>query len=241
MNSQTINAIQSASENDQIAVLLLADIAPTHRLWGWSRMVQGPRALRRTDGLLFAKVLGSGYEGGFGLKPSASRQGVFALFSSLQTAHAFIDRSPLVQAYKARSQEFFSMTMQAWSCRGSWDGQSLAVAGQAPVDVPIAALTRASIRMGKAAAFWRYAPAAQSALDHTQGCQLAVGLGEAPLLRQATFTLWDSVSHMDAYARSGAHLTAIQAAAKHGYFFESMFARFSPLTLSGQWKGKHYG
>jgi spheroidene monooxygenase len=46
---------------------------------------------------------------------------------------------------------------------------------------------------------------------------------------------------MDAYARSGAHLTAIQAAAKHGYFFESMFARFSPLTLSGQWKGKHYG
>ena len=87
----------------------------------------------------------------------------------------------------------------------------------------------------------RYAPAAQSALDHTQGCQLAVGLGEAPLLRQATFTLWDSVSHMDAYARSGAHLTAIQAAAKHGYFFESMFARFRPLTLSGQWKGKHYG
>jgi spheroidene monooxygenase len=69
---------------------------------------------------------------------------------------------------------------------------------------------------------------------------LAVGLGEAPLLRQATFTIWDSVADMNAYARSGAHLQAIQAAAQHGYFAESMFARFVPLHVRGQWQGKSY-
>jgi spheroidene monooxygenase len=45
---------------------------------------------------------------------------------------------------------------------------------------------------------------------------------------------------MNAYARSGAHLQAIQAAAQHGYFAESMFARFVPLQVKGQWQGKSY-
>jgi hypothetical protein len=33
---------------------------------------------------------------------------------------------------------------------------------------------------------------------------------------------------------------AIQAAQQHGYFSESMFARFVPLKVQGQWMGKHY-
>jgi spheroidene monooxygenase len=67
-----------------------------------------------------------------------------------------------------------------------------------------------------------------------------VGLGEAPFFRQATFSIWDSVTDMNAYARSGAHLEAIQAANQHGYFSESMFARFVPLKVQGQWLGKDY-
>jgi heme-degrading monooxygenase HmoA len=70
--------------------------------------------------------------------------------------------------------------------------------------------------------------------------QLAVGLGEAPFLRQATFSIWDSVADMNAYARSGSHLEAIQAAQQHGYFSESMFARFVLLRVQGQWRGKRY-
>jgi spheroidene monooxygenase len=67
-----------------------------------------------------------------------------------------------------------------------------------------------------------------------------VGLGEAPFFRQATFSIWDSVTDMNAYARTGSHLKAIQAANQHGYFAESMFARFVPLKVQGQWLGKHY-
>jgi hypothetical protein len=43
---------------------------------------------------------------------------------------------------------------------------------------------------------------------------------------------------MNQYARSGAHLRAIQAASQHGHFAESMFARFVPVTAQGVWKGK---
>lgn len=230
----------SATENDQVVVLLLADIAEGSRLWGWSRIVKGPQALQDVPGLLFSKVLGSGFEGGFGLRPSPSRQGMFGLFESLSAAQAFVTNSSVLQAYQERSDEFCWALLKTWSCRGSWDGQSLEVCAAQPIKGPVAALTRASIKLGKAPAFWRHAPPSQTALSDAKGCQLAVGLGEAPFVRQATFSIWDSVSDMNAYARSGAHLEAIQAAAQNDYFSESMFARFVPLQVQGQWQGKVY-
>jgi hypothetical protein len=230
----------SSNDNDQVVVLLLADIAQASRLWGWTRIVKGPQSLQDTPGLLFSKVLGSGYEGGFGLRPSPSRQGVFGLFESLETAQEFVANSSLLQAYQQRSDEFFWALLKTWSCRGSWDGQSLDVCTAQPIKGPVAALTRASIKLAKAPAFWRHAPPSQNALTNAKGCQLAVGLGEAPFVRQATFTIWDSVSDMNAYARTGAHLEAIQDAAQNDYFSESMFARFVPLQMQGQWHGKDY-
>ena len=231
---------QQASAEDQTAVILLADIADASRLWGWSRIVRGPRALRGIPGLLFSKVLGSGFDGGFDLRPSRSRQGVFALFDSFQKAQDFIAYSKLVREYQNRSDEFCWATLKTFSCRGSWDGISLQVNAEPTAHGPVAALTRASIKFSKAPAFWRHAPPSQTALEGVDGCQLAVGLGEAPFFRQATFSIWDNVSDMNAYARTGSHLAAIQAAQKNGYFSESMFARFVPLKVQGQWMGKHY-
>jgi hypothetical protein len=230
----------TAVENDQVVVLLLADITPSSRLWGWTRIVKGPQALQDIPGLLFSKVLGSGYEGGFGLRPSPSRQGLFGLFDSLASAQAFIASSSVIQTYQERSNEFCWALLKTWSCRGSWDGQSLNVCAAQPIRGPVAALTRASIKLAKAPAFWKHAPPSQNALADAKGCQLAVGLGEAPFVRQATFSIWDSVSDMNAYARSGSHLEAIQAAAENDYFSESMFARFVPLQVQGQWQGKVY-
>lgn len=226
--------------SDEVAVLLLADIAPASRLWGWSNMVRGPRALRGTPGLRFAKLLGSGLGGGFGLRPSLSRQGLFAVFSNAAAADAFADDSALVATYRTRCAEFCTVIMRACASRGSWDGHALTPSATPPTAGPIAALTRASIRLRLAPAFWRYAPAAQHAIDSAAGCRLAVGLGEAPFLRQATFSVWDDVAAMDAYARSGAHLDAIRAAHRHEYFSESLFARFVVLGMRGSWKGRTY-
>lgn len=226
--------------SEDVAVLLLADIATTSILWGWSNMVRGPRTFRGTPCLRFAKVLGSGFEGGFGLRPSKSRQGIFAVFSNAAAADEFADNSALVAGYKSRCTEFCTVKLRAWSSRGSWDGHTLNTVSSPRNNQPVAALTRASIALSKAAAFWSYAPAAQLALDNAAGCHMAVGLGEAPFLRQATFSVWDNVASMDAYAQSGAHLEAIQAAYQNQYFSESLFARFTLISMQGTWKGRTY-
>jgi spheroidene monooxygenase len=68
-----------------------------------------------------------------------------------------------------------------------------------------------------------------------------MGLGEAPLVRQCTFSLWDNVEHMVAYAHSGAHQQAITAAYKNDYFAESMFLRMRVLAMEGNWQGHSFG
>jgi hypothetical protein len=229
------------AQADDVAVLLLADIRAAHRLWGWSRIVQRDAPLRRVPGLQLAKALGSGFEGGFGLRPSASRQGLFMAFSSLPSAQAFIHDSPIAKGYQDRSDDFCIAVLRATSCRGTWGGHGIKPTHAAPTSGPVAALTRASIRPAKAWTFWRHSPASETALAQSPGCQLAVGLGEAPLLRQATFSLWDNQAAMDAYARSGAHLQALRGAQQGGWFSESMFVRFVPLSITGTWKGRRYG
>lgn len=242
LRSATGGPLPAALVTDTV-VLLLVDFDPAERLWGWSRLVRGPAALRREAGLRWCKVLGSGHDGGFGLKPSGTRQGLFCVFDTDAHARAFVEGSPLVHAYRHRARELVMLRLAPSSCRGAWSGRTLtpSIAQAVPArQGPIAVLTRGSIRPAAAAAFWKHTPASQAALADTPGCLLAVGLGEAPVFRQATFSVWESLTHMEAYARHGAHHLAARAAADQRFFTESMFVRFVPLSIQGTWKGRHH-
>jgi hypothetical protein len=225
----------------EVATLVLIDLDRRHRLWGFNHFLFGRFGLRRAPGLKLCKVMGSGHHGGFGLRPSTTRQGVFCVFDTEAQADDFLHSSPGLAAYRARGREFFVCKLRAFSSRGSWAGRQFEPTTERPEHGPIAALTRASIRPVRAAAFWRRSPPSERALAHSQGCLLAVGLGEAPLLRQATFSIWNSIEDMDAYARSGAHLEAIRSARQDGFFSESLFMRFVPLSMHGVWQGVRYG
>lgn len=228
----------SAAALPTVALLLLVRLRSG--AWGLSRLVRGERAFGTVPGLHFARVLGSGRDGGFGLAPGLDHQGLMCFFDDEDSARTFARDAPVMRAYRDHAHESLSALLRATSCRGSWSGASLAVTAAAQDDKPMAALTRASIRLRHAAAFWRHAPATHEGIARAEGCRLAVGLGEAPLLRQATFSLWDHSAAMDTYARSGAHLAAIKGAHKQGWFSESMFVRFAPIEISGQWHGKRY-
>ena len=235
-------ASRSVRDAGSVAVLVLSDIAPAARWWGWSRLVLQRLPLRGVPGLRFSKVLGSGHDGGFGLRPSGSRQGLFLVFGDEAQARAFLATSPVLAGYRAHAVELCTLLLRASASKGSWSGAAMAVtAPPPPVGAPVASLTRASIRPTRAWRFWRMQPAAEAALTRAEGCLFAAGVGEAPLLRQATFTLWRDAAAMDAYARSGAHAEAIRAAYGGGFFAETMFVRFVPLELRGTWKGVHHG
>ena len=252
MTSQEDRAPQAVAHTDETSshnvqvfngtvLILLAKIRPRYWSWGWNRIAFGSWFTDPAPGLRFMKTLGSGVDGGFGLTPSPSHQGMFCVFDSVDEASQFVEEAPVIAAYRQRSEELFISTLRPASVRGSWDGVSLTPSEATAPDAMLATLTRASIRPAAATAFWRYAPDAQKDLMTADGCDLAVGLGEAPVFRQATFSLWKNTSAMDAYARTGAHMKAIRAAWNHEFFSESMFVRFAPIHMPGQWKGKQFG
>ena len=240
-----------------VVVVLLADFLRQHQGWGWLRLVAGATPYKDVPGLTTVKVMGSGHGGGFSLRPSATHQGLICTFSHLDLALKFLD-SPAIQAYRSRARECWTGVLSVQSARGHWDkqgwqassAQALGVSGDQasqgqgldgmPHSGPFAVLTRASIVPTKAMAFWRYAPAAQSDLGQAPGCLLAMGLGEAPLVRQCTFSLWQDTAAMLAYAHQGAHQVASAAAYKHQFFSESMFVRMQVLQMAGVWQGRSF-
>jgi spheroidene monooxygenase len=228
----------AAAPRPTVMLLLLLQWQSQHVPWGLARLALRDRAIGTAPGLRFARVLGSGQDGGFGLRPSLQRQGLVAFFDDEDRAHAFARGHADLQRCRERAQESWLGLMRATSARGSWGGVGLAPSAAPRPGAPVAALTRASIRPRWAARFWRHSPPAQAGLAQAAGCRLAVGLGEAPVLRQATFSLWDDQAAMDAYARSGAHATAIQGAWREGWFSEWMFARLVLLASDGRWHGR---
>ena len=226
-----------------VVVVVLADYLRQHQGWGWLRLMAGGQALKGTPGLTFAKVMGSGHGGGFTLRPSPSHQGLVCRFAKAEQAREFL-LSNFVKAAQERSREFWTGMFGVTSSRGQWDQQSWETTvpeeGAATQAHPkfMGVITRASIRPSKAMAFWRHAPATQQDLDVAPGCMLAIGLGEAPLLRQCTFSLWDTTDSMERYAHHDSHLQAIQATYRHQFFSESLFVRMELLFMKGLWKGK---
>ena len=59
-------------------------------MWGYARFVIQRFFMRSVTGLVFSKVMGSGFEGGFGLRPSGSRQALFCLFVDEAAADRFL-------------------------------------------------------------------------------------------------------------------------------------------------------
>jgi hypothetical protein len=228
-----------------VVVVVLADFMRQHQGWGWLRLVAGGTPYKDVPGLTQVKVMGSGHGGGFSLRPSATHQGLICTFSHLDLALQFLSSS-WVQAYRDRARECWTGVLAVQSARGHWDKQAWqatapeALGAQAPPSGPFAVLTRASIVPTKAMAFWRYAPAAQADLKDAAGCLLAMGLGEAPLVRQCTFSLWQDTASMLQYAHQGAHQVASAAAYKHQFFSESLFVRMQVLKMSGVWLGRSY-
>jgi hypothetical protein len=196
-------------------VVVLSRLRPCFIGWAVSRLVMSAFGPARWPGLVFQKVLGSGEGGGFGLKPGLDHQGLFTVFNTTDAAHQFLENAPQVKAYQDRSEEFFAAVLHPVSSRGQWSGFSLEPS----------ASTNAGTKTNQT-----------SHLSHTLGLSQ-----QAPLLRQATFSLWENQAAMDAYARSGAHQRAIQAAYGQKFFSESMFVRFHPLRLEGQWRGELFG
>ncbi|MDQ3249389.1 MAG: spheroidene monooxygenase [Chloroflexota bacterium] len=222
-----------------LTTLTLFGYAAAARPWAFLQMGLAQPALQRTAGLRFWKLLGSGYGQGFSLQPNWGRYGLLAVWETPQAAEQFFAASTLIEAYRRHAAEIWTIYLLPVQAHGLWSGQNpFRPLAALPVEGPVAALTRATIRPQRLLPFWRAVPATSRALAAAPGLLASIGIGEAPLVRQATFSLWRSAADLKAFAyQNSAHKDAIRRTRTEDWYQEELFARFVPLRSTGLWDG----
>jgi len=221
--------------------LTVFSLKPGHRRWGLAQMGTSPPVLRRVPGLRFFKLLGSGASNGFGLWPNLDRYGLMAVWENATVAEAFFGQHPFWAGYERRSTETWTVQLAPLKSQGLWDGKNPfdyvpeIMPGD---DAPVAVLTRASIRWQKTPRFWQFVEPTSAALAQAIGVRAAIGLGELPVVRQATFSVWESSEAMRQFAyRDARHREVIQLTHREKWYAEELFARFRVLGSTGTLDG----
>ncbi|SDL40191.1 hypothetical protein SAMN05421869_125128 [Nonomuraea jiangxiensis] len=237
--------------------------------------------LRRTGGLRFWRLLGTGRGRSMSLGADLRRWALFAVWRGEDDLEEFLRTSPIAARWRTEARELWQVRLTPVASRGSWsgrnplrgacrrrdplrgawqDGDPLPGAGPgrdllpgAPsggesfdgaavrgggAEGPVAVLTRASIRLHRLPAFYRSVPQVDDLLRRQEGCLASIGLGEWPLARQATFSLWRDRAAVRAFAYRGeAHRRVIDRVRVHDWYAEELFARFTPYAAEGTWDG----
>jgi len=139
------------------------------------------------------------------------------------------------------SGERLRLAMRPLASRGWWDGrQPFGDPGPGGEHCgPVAALTRARLRPRLTPAFWRAVPAVSARLRDSGGLLASLGIGEAPLGRQGTFSLWQSQATLADFAyRSAEHREVVAKTRQLGWYSEELFARFAVVAAHGSLRGR---
>lgn len=214
-----------------------------HQWWAMRQMQQSRKALSQIPSLDFFKLLGSGSGNGFSIWPDFSVYAVLCVWKSQLAARKALRNYPVFLNMQAKAVDQFTVYMQSIKCKGSWDQhQPFDSKASHQEDEPLAVITRASIAPKKLFSFWRRVPSVSRRLESVAGVAFSKGIGEIPLLEQATFSIWKSRKHMIDYAYRGKkHREMIKKTYEMNWYTEELFSEFKLLKVEQDWPGLDLG
>jgi len=186
------------------------------------------------EGLVFAKHLGVGKGNGFSLIPDFSTYAFLGVFESESHSSDFFHRNTQWLDYSSQSNDVTGWDGFAIKGHGTWNQQQPFEFYDLPpnFDGKIAVITRASIRWSQAWRFWMNVPASSKNIEQQEGLLLAKGVGELPIVEQATFSLWNSQKELDQFAyRSRQHAPMIKKTRQYNWYKEEMFIRMAIFKM----------
>lgn len=207
--------------------------------WALAHMGLDRGRLRRTSGVRFAKLLGTGDGRTFTVRDSdPTRWAALVCWSSPEAATAARGAGVLAHWQEAAS-ESWRVDLRPVTSKGRWSGRE-PFGSPEPSRTPglVAAVTRARLTTRRAASFWQAVPPVSAELHRAPGLRAAIGIGEAPVGLQGTFSLWESADALREFAHRGpAHTQVIRRTASEGWYAEELFARFAVLGSEGTLDG----
>lgn len=207
------------------------------KIWGMQQMYSARAPMRKMKGLKFFKPVGSGSGVGYSLWPDWGTYGMLAVWDNMACAEQFLE-SKLFEEYVNHSYEQYTVFLKPLSSRGAWSGfNGWEFSDPNPESRLIAALTRATLKPSYLFKFWSQVPRVSDEHRDFKGLIFTKGIGEIPVMEQATFSIWESVADMESFAYNTFHADAVKETRKRDGFREEMFTRLKPFKSMGAWKG----
>lgn len=207
--------------------------------WAFAQMGRSPRLFTKVEGLTFCKMVGSGAGNGFSVLPNLGAYGLLCHWENEDFAKAFFETNTIYKDFLAKSVQQCTVFAETATAHGAWEGQApFQVTTPLDQTKPVAVLTRATIKLRYLLYFWKFVPRTSRSVYDQDGRLFTIGIGELPLIQQATFSLWENPKKMMDYAyKSKYHSEVVQKTRALGWYKEELFARFHPYHIDGNWEG----
>jgi hypothetical protein len=196
-------------------------------------------AMRMQKKCNFWRLLGTGKDGTFSLNPDWQQWGLLAVWDNKASFAEFYQASFVAKWWDLFSCEKWTVLCTPLQSHGKWDGLEPFGKPNEPIDnKPIAVLTRATIRLSRLKNFWSHVPQATKLMRRSQGYIMSLGIGELPVYRQATFSVWKNIDYVKTFAyASEEHAEVIRKTRDEHWYSEELFARLEPVESFGTIKG----
>ena len=190
--------------------------------------------LRRTEGVTFAKMLGCGK--GETFTPSdadPTRWGCLVVIS--ESEFGSLDSSRTITKWRGKAFSEFRVVVDPIAVTGKWSKEEPFIVSAKPeFNGQIVAITRARIKASQTVRFFKSVPPVTASLHASPGLISTIGIGEAPIGLQGTFSLWESAQAIRDFAYKGAaHREAIAQTSEFDWYAEELFARFAVREIRG--------
>jgi hypothetical protein len=191
---------------------------------------------RRFKGVRFAKMLGTGRGQTFTPRDAdAQRWGALVVIEQSQLDS--LDSSSLITRWRKNSASEVRFLLDPISSHGLWAKVNPFGYQKSVGEGEIVAITRARIKWAQNMRFWKAVPPVTSSLHSSPGLLKTIGIGEAPIGLQGTFSHWQTGADLRNFAYKGAaHQEAIAATERYAWYAEELFARFAVRDIRGSFE-----
>ena len=183
------------------------------------------------DGLKFIKLLGTGSKDGFSIIPDFSSYVMITSWENDDFRKKFIDENKLFQEIINKSSKRIEIKIDPYNYIGSWNGINPFKNKSSYKEGKIIVLTRARVKLNKLINFFISTSSAAKSINSRKGAEYYKGVGELPIIEQATISIWESEQSMKDYAYSDKnHLKIINKARKNKWYSEELFVRSNIIS-----------
>jgi len=191
--------------------------------------------MKRQKGCSFWQLLGSGKNGTFSLKPDWQQWGLLAVWEDREAFDSFYSDSYPAKWWNKYGCEKWTILCEPLQSHGQWEGKKpFGDINFQNYQGPVAVLTRATVRLKRLKNFWSNVDEVSELMRRSPGYIISLGIGERPIYRQATFSIWNSLDDVKAFAYgSKEHSEVIRKTRDEGWYSEELFARFKPVACTG--------